>query len=159
MGAVSVKLKFTFIGLLAVTVVGGSSWAIFTLLRVQHFSFDREPAAKKPPPPPVVAQPFEYVYELKDISMQVSDRSGRRSGYIQFSLTLEMPNKEARHWMDLNRAKLISTVLDVGNRFFIEDFDRKDGIDKFKDKIAAAYSQQFNAYAPTGITIQDWVLN
>lgn len=159
MATVKVKIQLAFIGLAAAAIVVCSSWTIYNLVRVQHFTTLREPAAKPAVPTPVVAKPYEYVYELKNIAMQVSDRAGRRTGYIQFSLTLEMPNEEAKHWMELNRAKLISTVIDVGNRFTIEDFNKKDGLDTFKDKIAKVYAQQFEGYAPKGITIQDWVLN
>ncbi len=157
--SIGAKFKLTSIGLAAIAVVIGSSWAIYTLIRVQHFTQNREPAAIKEAPAPVVVAPFEFSYELTNLSMQVTDETGRHSGYVQFSMTLEMPNAEAKHWMELNRAKLISIVIDAGNHFSIDDLKHAEGMDRFKKRIARVYSEEFKAYAPKSLTIQDWVMN
>jgi hypothetical protein len=105
------------------------------------------------------AAPGAYTYELRGISIHLSDRHRLHSAYAQFSLLLDCPNQAAQHAMELNHAKLLDTVLQVGNRFYLEDLSDGTGLEAFKARLLAKLEERFRADAPRRIWVRDWLVN
>lgn len=155
------KVKLIFIFALAMGTVVISCTAIWKIIRVQRLERVKPQAVAVVAPVPELteSEAFRFKYELRKISLPLTDRAKHRMGVAQFSLVLDMPNFEAHHWMELNRAKLLTVTFDVGLRFNFEDFDAKGGLELFKKQLKEAYAEEFGAYAPRDIAFRDWITN
>ncbi|MBI4403863.1 MAG: hypothetical protein HY537_06875 [Deltaproteobacteria bacterium] len=152
------KLRLLAIFCLAIATMCASATVIFHLIRIQ----------KKPEPPEAVllkrklssvAPVFTYPFELRNLSLPFTNRTSSRMAYAQFTIVLDCPTEEAKHYMELNRAKVLDAIFEVGMNFFVEDFDTPEGYKKFKESLSQSLSAIFKAASPRRIDIQDWVIN
>jgi len=157
----TIKLKLVTIGLLALTICASSSWMIATIIRAQKPAPALRDPAHVAPVDEVAskaeADAFSFSYELRNLSLALESRHSRRSGFAQFSLVLDLPDEKAKRWMELNRAKLLNAVLEVGSRFSLEDLEGNEGKVKFKDLLRETYRKEFGDQAPRDIAIRDWI--
>lgn len=149
----TIKLRLMVVGLLAVAVVLTSSLMILEVWKA-HARF--RPVPKAHPQRMVASEPFSQTYELRKVSLSLSDRSGRRSGYAQFTLVLDLPSPEARRWCELNRAQMIHVILEQGARFQLEDFDTPRGYELLKEALHSAFKERFAQHAPREILLKDF---
>jgi hypothetical protein len=158
-----VKLKLGAVMLVGLGATGFSAFVIWKIVAGQPGPVRKiavvEPKAETTPTPAKDPDPFRYEYDLKKISMPLSDREGRRTGTAQFSVSLDLPTNQSLHWMELNRAKLLTITFDVGAHFTFEDLEAKGGLDKFKAQLESAYHDEFGVYAPNQVALRDWVTN
>jgi hypothetical protein len=135
-----------------------SGIAVWKIIKVQRLpgTHVRVPASL---PKAEIVEPYRYTYELKKISFPLQGRGKRRTGAAQCSLVLDMPTFEARHWMELNRAKLLTITFDVASRFSFEDFDAPGGLELFKKQLKSSYVAAFGENAPREVVLRDWLTN
>lgn len=110
-------------------------------------------------PPAEVLPDFTFTYELRPLSMPLTDRRHIRTAYAQFNLVFDLPSKDAIHHMELHRAKLVDVVLEVAGQFTIEDFQTPMGYETFKGTLKGRYRQLFGQFAPREIALRDWLLH
>lgn len=105
---------------------------------------------------------FEFAYEIKDMSMAVMNKKGTRTAYAQFTLMFDCPSADAKHVMELNRAKVIDGIFEVGGDFSLEDFQAPlaaKGFERFKSQLKARLTKQLKGEAPRNVVLKDWVMN
>lgn len=105
---------------------------------------------------------FEHAYEIKDMSMALLNRKGTRTAYAQFSLMFDCPDADSKHVLEMNRAKLIDGIFEVGGDFILEDFQAPlaaKGFERFKGQIQSRLQTQFKGNAPRVVVLKDWVMN
>lgn len=151
------KFKLTFLACLGISACVVSIWVIVQILLLQRPKEiptvnERKPASTKP-------LQFAFSYEVKNVSLTITNTNNSRSGYAQFTLVFDMPNEDAKRWMVLNRARLLNMVYEVGGKFFIEDFQAVGGLDLFKQALQLALKGTFGVHSPQQVAITDWVMN
>lgn len=150
-----IKARLVVIGLLAVSVVVTSGVVIGEIwkaqIKVRSFVPQREPKREV-----AAAEPFTIFYELRNVSLSLTDRNNRRSGYAQFTLVFDLATPEARRWCELNRAQMIHTLLEEGAKFHLEDFDSPRGYELLKRALTDAFEARFKEHAPRAILIKDF---
>lgn len=102
---------------------------------------------------------YTFPYEIRDISVQLMDRTGTRTAHVQFSISLDCPSAEAKHDMVLNRAKLLDSVFEVASQFYLEDFQSGNGLTRLKAALKKNYDEYFKSQSPREIAINDWAMN
>jgi len=153
---VPVKLRLGVIGLLAFSVVLTSSLMIMEIWKA-HMRFRTPPVPSQNATRLIASvEPFSISYELRNVSLSLSDQNGRRSGYAQFTLVFDLPSPEARRWCELNRAQMIHVLLEEGARFHLEDFETPRGFELLKRALDGAYREKFKQNAPRAILVKDF---
>lgn len=105
---------------------------------------------------------FEFAYEVKDMSMALLNRKGTRTAYAQFTLIFDCPDEESKHVLEMNRAKIIDGIFEVGGDFTLEEFQAPlaaKGFEKFKKNIQSRLQTQLKDQAPRLVVLKDWVMN
>lgn len=105
---------------------------------------------------------FQHAYEIKDMSMAILNKKGTRTAYSQFTIIFDCATEACLKAMELNRAKLINTIFEVGSDFYVEDFEAplaKTGFKRFKDKLLEKTTEFFGKQGPHVIVFKDWVMN
>jgi len=108
------------------------------------------------------ANVYAFPYEINQVSMALMNRKGTQTAYAQFSLILDCPNEESKKTLTMNRAKLLDTIFLVGSGFYLDDFKGSEatkGFEKFKTLLLEKYQNEFQAQAPTEISLKDWIVN
>lgn len=150
------RLKVMVVLMSGAVVVVSSTWIVSQLLRLQKTGGEiRRPASQN-------AGEFSVnlSYELKDVALALSKRGHQgRTSYAQFSLVLDLPSKDSKRLMELNRAKILNTIHEVGSRFNLEDFQYPGIYGDFKSALLAQLQKEFGAEAPSALSIREWVIN
>lgn len=105
---------------------------------------------------------FSFPYEIKDMSIPLTNYKHTRSAFAQFTLILDCPTEEAKKKMVAELPKLLDTILVVGSEFYVEDFSpplAEKGFARFKHSLRTAYSKYLSEDAPREIVIKDWFVN
>ena len=126
-----------------------------------HLGPEVEPARSIPTPIPPVA-PYVFPYEIKQVSMAISNEGGTRTAYAQFTLMLDCPNEDSQKLMVLNRAKLLDSIFEVGSTMTIEQFQgvkAPEAFAFFKKRLLEIYKGQFGDLAPREVVFRDWFIN
>ena len=155
-----IKLRLVLITISAVLVVVTSVYLIGRILHINLTAPTEVPATSTTnqtadPAPDSPAYPFE----LRNLSLPLAERKSSRMHYAQFTLVLECPTPESRRLMELSRAKLLDTILEVGAAFHAEDFQGPNGYEAFKGALKANLSYLFKENAPQDVFIKDWLMN
>lgn len=104
------------------------------------------------------AKPFGEVYELQDMTVSLGNRNQTLAAYAEFNLVLDCPNKEAKRWMEMNRASIRDVVYERTVSFTVEDFGTPQGFGQIKQSILTGLKARFGAHAPRDLAIRDWVI-
>ena len=150
-----IKARLVVIGLLAISVVATSGVVIGEIWKAQA-KFRSFVPHQEPKRAVASTEPFSISYELRNVSLSLTDRNNRRSGYAQFTLVFDLPSPEARRWCELNRAQMIHTLLEEGAKFHLEDFDSPRGYELLKRSLTEAFENRFKEHAPRAILIKDF---
>ena len=159
-----VKLRLSFFFTTGVTVIVVAGFIIGTVYKYhrspsvteQVLTKSREVASAAP------VQPYQYPYEIKDISIVLMNKNATRTAYAQFTLILDCPDEESKKAMTLHRARLLDTIFEVGSNFYIEDFTPTSAVksfDRFKGGIRDSYAKFFKSQAPRDVVLKDWFVN
>lgn len=156
-----IKGRLILLASLAVLTLGTSTWSIYHILTADVSGplpseiYESEIKSKAK----VASVPeFTFPYELKPLTIALSDRKKLRSAYAQFALVFDCPSEESRARMALNRAKLMNTVNEVAGQFVLDDFAASTGFATFKGALQANYKTLFGKDAPRQIAVKDWVM-
>lgn len=105
---------------------------------------------------------FQFAYEIKDMSMAIMNKKGTRTAYSQFTLIFDCPSEICKKVLELNRAKIINAIFEVGGDFYTEDFEAPlaaTGFQRFKDGVRGKTAEYFGKNAPSLVVLKDWVMN
>jgi flagellar basal body-associated protein FliL len=151
-----IRAQFASIWLTGAAVVISAAWVVLKLVIVL---VDPSLEAKKPPaPPPVVAAPFTYVVELKDLSFPMISRVKNRVMHGRFTVQLDCPTDMVRQRLEASKPKLLDAILELTSEFYLEDFMTVQGFDDFKKKLTESLGHRFHGGAPREVAIQDWTI-
>lgn len=153
-----IKLKLVLLIALGISIVVGSSGAIYVILKSQRKVTLVEEVVKGHPE--AESQPeFAHSYELKEVSIPLVNRATTRISYAQFTLWLDCPSAEAKKAMELNRPKILDRIFEAASGFYLEDFTQPKGFELFKGSLMKQFKADYKELAPRQIAIQNWLLN
>ncbi len=101
---------------------------------------------------------FAISYELPGMNISLANRNQTLAAYAQFNLVLDCPNKEAQHWLEMNRASIRDAIYEATIPFTVEDFNGPTGFPRIKKAMLNVLKERFGAYAPRDVVIRDWVI-
>lgn len=153
-----IKLRLIFLFLLAIAIVASSSWTVYQIATAEDPGPYKGDISSETTSSPAIQQ-FTYLYEMKDLSIALTDRRRLRTAYAQFALAFDCPSKDAQTMMGLHRAKILNTINEVAIQFTIDDFKTPLGLQTFKGALKANYKAIFRENAPREIVIRDWLMN
>lgn len=151
----AIKARLLVIGALAIAVILTSSLMIVEIWKAS-VKFRGPHSADETPRAVAAVEPYSITYELRGLSLSLSDKSGMRSGHAQFNLVFDLPSAEAKRWCELNRAQMVHVILEEGARFSLEDFDSPRGYELFKKNLQEAFSKKFKEHAPRSVLLKDF---
>ncbi len=152
------------LGLCAVTIFVTTLFIVIQILRIQIQNMGDvvapapEPEAHAPVHHEPPAAPFTQTYELQGMTISLGNRNQTLAAYAEFDLVLDCPSKEAKHWMEINRASIRDAVYEATISFTVEDFGAPEGFARVKKSILAALKSRFGDKAPRDVTLRDWVI-
>ena len=151
------KAKLAGLAFLGIGVVIATAISVGFILKCNHAAVAIVTAEKSAEVVETVPS-FAFPYEINDISVAVSSRDFSRTAYAQFSLVLDCPSAQARHLMELNRARLLDGIFEVSTDFRLEDLTHPGGLKHFKALLEKKYRKVFQDGAPRQIALNDWLI-
>lgn len=155
----------TLVALLGLCALVISVTTIFIIIQIIRIQWQHVDEAVNPPQVPQAAaheapvvEPFTQVYELQGMTISLGNRNQTLAAYAEFNLALDCPTKEARRWIEMNRASLRDAVYESTVSFTVEDFNSPEGFSRIKKSILDGLKARFGAFAPRDLMIRDWVI-
>lgn len=157
---VKTKIFMVCLLLLAIGVVGSTSWVIHRLLTLNGYLVTDEESSRpqKPSAPPVVPE-FSQKYEIEHMSVELPSSVRLQGAHAEFSLVFDCPSEESKRALLLNRARLRDNIFDVAAGFTVEKFQSAGGFQEFKSKILKKLKEFLAENSPRAVAIKDWVMN
>jgi hypothetical protein len=161
-GAKGERAKVVALLSCAVGVVLVTTVSLFLIIQAQRKPSLTEQVINKSRTLASFAPSYTYAYEIKDMSIPLTNKSHTRSAFAQFSLILDCPSEAAKKKMVTELPKLLDSILVVGSEFYVEDFQAplaEKGFARFKDALRASYAKYLHEDTPREISIKDWFVN
>jgi flagellar basal body-associated protein FliL len=151
------------LGACALLVLATTLFIFVQILRIQADRVGEVVNPEPEAPPPVhveehPASPFAESYELKGMSISLGNRNQTLAAYAEFNLLFDCPTKEAKHWMELNRASIRDSVYESALAFTLEDFSGPEGFTRLKKAILDGLKERFGGRTPREVVINDWII-
>jgi hypothetical protein len=156
-----VKLKVLALLFCAAAVISLTLFSVAWIFKQRHLTPTEQVLAKSRKLASV-APDFTYPYEIKDMSIPLTNRKHTRSAFAQFTLILDCPSEEAKKSLIVNLPKVLDTILVVGSGLYVEDFApplSEQGFARFKTEIKTSLSAYLQDHSPREILIKDWFIN
>jgi len=156
------KAKILFLCGCAFAIVAVSVTSLFLIFRSQKKPSLTEQVITKSRTLASFTPSFSYPYEIKDMSIPLTNYKHTRSAFAQFTLILDCPTEEAKKKMVAELPKLLDTILVVGSEFYVEDFSpplAEKGFARFKSALRTAYAKYLGEDAPREVVLKDWFVN
>lgn len=155
--------KMGVLFLFAVLVSIGAMFAVVSILRVHFSGVSHAPGSPAHTdaadhPPETKAHSFTHPYELKKMSIALTDAQGNAGTFAQFTLVLDCPSEASRHWIEVSRSMIRDAVYETASDFRVEHFSNTDGYSQFREHLLQTLRDRMGDQAPSGVSIEDWVL-
>lgn len=158
----AIKVKLTVVFLTAMVITFGSAASIYTILNANRKLTLTEEVLSKSRKLASEVPEYTYAYELKDISIPLTNRKHTRSAFAQFTLILDCPNEEAKKNLTAQLPKILDAILVVGSGYYVEDFTpplAETGFARFKTEIKTNLAAFLHSAAPREVVLKDWFVN
>lgn len=104
--------------------------------------------------------PFTYTYEMRPVSVQINDKTGLKTSYIQYSILFDCADKKCIRNLTISRAMLRNLIFEVTSGFGIVDFQPgQKGIVRYKQALLERLQTEFGELAPRNLAIENWTWN
>ena len=134
-----------------------SGWTIHWILFGAAHSDERHPSAHHELVRDVPE--FSIKYEIKAMSIPLSNRIGSRSAYAQFTVVFDCPDEETKRQMTMQRAAIRSAIYEAAAGYRVESFQDPAGFTGFKKDIVQRILPLLQGHSPREIAFQNWLVN
>ncbi len=147
----------------AVTTSVLSGWAIgkivSAMLKASAAEAEAKALATEHHEPVNEGKAFDYPFEMRDVSMPLTDRRKARSAFAQFTIVFDCPTAESVAQMPAHRAKILDAILEAGTHMTTNDFGNRAGFDTFKMHLKVLLENRLGKIAPRDVVINSWAMN